>query len=429
MVASAFPTRTHSDHIHAPGGDATYDAWGRMVKLDDSAGTIAEYVYDGLGRRVQKVDKTGASDVTYDYYYTGWQTVEVHKDGDEYEQFIYHMHYIDAPAVRFYDTGSGYVLQQYLYDAQFNVIALLDTSGTVIERYRYTPYGEQIIMDASFDDDYDSDGDPTDNVSVYANNKGYTGQTLDPESGLWYFRARMYHAQLGRFVSFDPAGFVNGMNAHAGIFGMLGGVDPSGRLTVNFTRTPGYINKRLRGAAGQAIASVSVTASCERCANDDDPERCWMLTDLTVSIVGTIYIDEEDFADGRRPNGQTLPRVYGHEQEHIDRYEEAFEEISEDIEDRVGPSQLARLEGDCRFKTKRLCERYVERQGGRMEQALSSRRDIREAFRIAGLHEDDDGAPEDAPGEDEGFEPDGDVEKTGDHPDETHPGEEINDLR
>ncbi len=35
----------------------------------------------------------------------------------------------------------------------------------------------------------------------------FTGRRFDPESGLYYYRARYYDAKLGRFLSRDPIGF------------------------------------------------------------------------------------------------------------------------------------------------------------------------------------------------------------------------------
>ena len=42
----------------------------------------------------------------------------------------------------------------------------------------------------------------------------FTGRRLDDESGIYYYRNRYYHAQLGRFVSRDPVGFQDGMNLY-----------------------------------------------------------------------------------------------------------------------------------------------------------------------------------------------------------------------
>ena len=44
---------------------------------------------------------------------------------------------------------------------------------------------------------------------------GFTGRRFDKETGLWYYRNRMYSAELGRFMQRDPAGYVDGMNLYA----------------------------------------------------------------------------------------------------------------------------------------------------------------------------------------------------------------------
>ncbi len=46
--------------------------------------------------------------------------------------------------------------------------------------------------------------------SQFSNAYGFTGRYLDSETGLWYFRARYFDNELGRFISRDPLGFVDG---------------------------------------------------------------------------------------------------------------------------------------------------------------------------------------------------------------------------
>jgi len=83
-----------------------FDAWNRLVKVTDDAGTpatIAEYRYDGLGRRIVKVDDAAEGDPRYDYYYDRGQVVEEHLDQDEtypLAQYVWHPYYIDAPVMR-----------------------------------------------------------------------------------------------------------------------------------------------------------------------------------------------------------------------------------------------------------------------------------------------------------------------------------------
>ena len=47
------------------------------------------------------------------------------------------------------------------------------------------------------------------------NSISFTGRRYDSESGLYYYRNRMYFASLGRFMSNDPKGYVDGMNLYA----------------------------------------------------------------------------------------------------------------------------------------------------------------------------------------------------------------------
>jgi RHS repeat-associated protein len=142
-----------------------------------------------------------------------WQTVEVRKDGvtGPVEQYIWHPYYIDAIAVRYQDANANgdynqtNEIQYYAHDANYNATGQVDAAGNLIERYTYTGYGHLIVMNASF----------TAIPSSMTNNPyTFTGRRLDSETGLYYYRNRFYHAQLGRFISRDPIEYAGGPNLY-----------------------------------------------------------------------------------------------------------------------------------------------------------------------------------------------------------------------
>ncbi|MBY0588905.1 RHS repeat-associated core domain-containing protein [bacterium] len=205
------------DEEAAPASTRTYGDWNRLVKVTGST-TVAEYEYDardiptgtspaGLNHRIVKSNGTGT---VKDHFYCNedWQELEVRKEtsgtisANPFEQFVWHPYYIDALATRFYDaTVGGTQVQHYFtHDANFNVTSAISTTASVVERYDYSPYGEPLVYLPSFD--FDADGQ-----SDIANSRRYTGQRLDPETGLYQYRNRYYHAKLGRFISRDPIGY------------------------------------------------------------------------------------------------------------------------------------------------------------------------------------------------------------------------------
>ena len=114
------------------------------------------------------------------------------------------------PPVRFDEGGGGVcLLRQGRPSSTLSVSAITNASGVVRERYTYDAYGKMYVRDAS---------GALKSSQVPMQPYGFTGRRYDEESGLWYFRARYYDDQLGRFISRDPLGYVDGMSLYGGYF-------------------------------------------------------------------------------------------------------------------------------------------------------------------------------------------------------------------
>jgi RHS repeat-associated protein len=213
----------------------SYDAWNRLVKAtNDSDVTIVEYRYDGLGRRIRKfTDKDGDNWTVREYYYNNqWQNLEVRKDAGKAragsppaepdlattlnEQYVWSARYVDAPVLRDRDTDGNGTLDETLYyttDGNSNITALVGTDGAVVERYLYDSYGKATFLTGAWVKTQIGQETPG-TLSAYANEVLYSGYRLDPETGLYHVRHRVYHVALGLWLERDPEGYVDGMSLY-----------------------------------------------------------------------------------------------------------------------------------------------------------------------------------------------------------------------
>jgi len=103
--------------------------------------------------------------------------------------------YVDEPVMMVSGAGTKhYFHQNHLY----SVAAMTNSTGAVVERYRYDAYGKRTVTNAG--------GTPI-AASTIGQQRGFTGYYLDAETGLYYARYRMYSGSLGQFVGRDQASF------------------------------------------------------------------------------------------------------------------------------------------------------------------------------------------------------------------------------
>jgi len=236
------------------GYNLTYDAWNRLVKVTTGSGvnekTVAEYGYDGLNHRVVKetYDSSGVLSETRHFYLSQGDQVLEERVGTSVaaaQQYVWGLRYVDDLVLRDWDVAAGgdlggdgnanngtTGLDERLYamqDANWNVVALVNTSGVPVERYTYSAYGKVEVRNADF-------SEATGNASAYAWTVLYTGRDLDMETGFQYNRARYYDADLGRFVGRDPIGYAADINLYRYVYNSpVIFVDPTGLAWYEFT--------------------------------------------------------------------------------------------------------------------------------------------------------------------------------------------------
>jgi RHS repeat-associated protein len=188
-------------------GTKTYEwnARDQLVRVLDDGVEAASFTYDGFGRRVQKA----VGGTVHTYVYDNQSIVEERVGTDA----LRHVHGlgIDQPLASVSAAGN---VSYFLSDHLGSIVQTTDANAQVTLTRQYDPYGKLRQGQAT---------------SGYA----FTGREWDAEIGLYYYRARYYDPELGRFLSADPSGMVDGPNLYAYVSGRpTAGRDPSGRFVV-----------------------------------------------------------------------------------------------------------------------------------------------------------------------------------------------------
>jgi RHS repeat-associated protein len=215
----------------------TWDYENRLVKMEKVKGTEKKTVtfkYDPHGRRIEKktvttLDGTPATtkSFTWAYVYDGDNIVVMTTDETYYPDKAYYTHGLGVDEHLALDRYNG-VYNYYLNDGLGSVLIMIDGGGWVAQSFEYDSFGMTKPSSA--------EPRPT----LY----GYTGREWDKETGLYYYRARYYDPMEGRFISKDPAGFVDGANIYGYVKNNpINNLDPSGLWVTRCSRELGDKNK------------------------------------------------------------------------------------------------------------------------------------------------------------------------------------------
>jgi RHS repeat-associated protein len=183
----------------------SYDFENRLnqlnyINIPYITGTQADnFTYNGEGLRTQAVRNT----TTDNYLYDG-SNVLVRRDGSgnttkSYTRGLDFGGGIGSLINQNYTNSGTAVTQYYDYNDLGSVADTTTSSGAAASSYSYDAFGNLLTPQGSGD----------------SNRYLFSTKEFDSRSGLEYFGARYYDPEIGRWLTPDPLGFVNGLNVYA----------------------------------------------------------------------------------------------------------------------------------------------------------------------------------------------------------------------
>ncbi len=208
-----YTSNTLNQYTQIGANSPTYSQAGELLTYNGST-----YTYNADQKLIQGVKGTNTVNFTYDY---ALRRSSTSLNNTIQEQYIYDgedviadydaswgllRKYIFAPGtdniLAMKTSSTNYY---YLKDHLGSVKEMTNTSGNVIEQYDYTEFGQVSFYDGSMN---------SITGTAYSNRYLYTGREYNQNLGIYYYRARFYSPEIGRFLTPDPMLFVDGPNVY-----------------------------------------------------------------------------------------------------------------------------------------------------------------------------------------------------------------------
>ncbi|MCW5607007.1 MAG: DUF4347 domain-containing protein [Nitrosomonas sp.] len=157
----------------------TYDLENRLTSVTTPTGDVTQYEYDVFGNRVALIENGVRTEFLIDPFGLGNVIGEYAANGALIASYAHGL----GLAGRIAGDGST---AYYDIDGVGSVIGMTDGSGVEVNRYGYTPFGNELFEDETIANSFEFNGAL--GVSEDAN-------------GLSYFRAGPYNDEIGRYIS------------------------------------------------------------------------------------------------------------------------------------------------------------------------------------------------------------------------------------
>ena len=255
-----------------------YDEENRLLAVTRKADAwlVGQYQYDALGRRVVKIAYPDPSGVPVEtqYFYDDARVIEEQDVAEATEATFAYGPNIDEVLNMAREVGGATDDYYYHQNALGSVMAVTDELGAMAEHYEYDAYGRVLA--------FDSIGNPVSpNVwgnahSTIDNPYMFTGRRFDEETGLFYYRARYYSCDKGRFFQRDPWEYADGMNLYIYV-----GNNPSNWTDPNGRKKFKACDRLVKGKKRCGVSKFEVTWAKNPTAG---PTKAELRLDITIDF-------------------------------------------------------------------------------------------------------------------------------------------------
>lgn len=177
----------------------SYDAFDRLIEVQEGNNRLWKYEYDAFDRRVSKqCFEKGQQILAQDYVYDELFELGSIENGQwkEFRLIGLRQRAETGDSLLFVLENERYIP---LHDLQGSVVGIYSLSKLELEQPQlYDVFGLSLLDKAEF-----------------TNPWGYVGKRLDPETGWVFFGKRYYMPFEGRWLTRDPKGEIDGSNLYA----------------------------------------------------------------------------------------------------------------------------------------------------------------------------------------------------------------------
>ncbi len=181
--------------------------WTSFDKVSSIARTVGsnqgklDYMYDANLERVREVYSVGGIDQRTTYYLhppggSGLLYEEETTSSGWKKRFYISAGNKTVATLQYTSAGGNGEFQYWHTDRLGSTEAVTSTTGAVVERLAYEPFGKRRNTNGT--------SDPNGTLSATSTDRGYTGHEMMDEVGLVNMNGRIYDPAVSRFLSADP---------------------------------------------------------------------------------------------------------------------------------------------------------------------------------------------------------------------------------